>query len=41
MLQTLQEELADFVCLGAERVVGSSFTSDKDKALARDLVDAL
>ena len=41
MLQNLQQEIARFVCDTSERVIGTSFTSDRDRDWARELVKTL
>ena len=41
LLQSLQEELADFVCDTSERIIGTSFTSEKDREWARELAKTL
>ncbi len=41
LLQSLQTELADFVCDASEKIVGTSFTSEKDHVLAEELAKTL
>lgn len=41
LLISLQGEIADFVCDTSEKVVGSSFTSDKDREWVMELADTL
>ncbi len=40
-VRSLQDELADFVCDTSEKIVGMSFTSDKDRELVRELAEKL
>lgn len=41
LLQSLREELADFVCDTSEKIIGRSFTSEKDQEWARELAKTL
>ncbi len=41
LLQTLQEDLADFVCDASEKVIGASFISEKERQWTRELVKEL
>ncbi len=41
LLQSLQAELADFVCDASEKIIGSSFTAKKDHLFARELAEKL